>query len=99
MENTGDIAQPAPLTPEERLKIFNEVNNKFAVRTKTTIGMDVLGRTDVGQAIELTNQLETLDLSNAKEGDIVWWLTENSNNYFLVSGINELNKELSGSFK
>ncbi len=99
MENTGeDQPQTRALTPEERLKLFNYVNEMLkGAQLDKAIGVDNAGRMDSKQTAELIDKLQTLDLATAQIGDVVWWKTKNSNNYFLVGSSTE--GKLTGSFK
>ena len=100
MEHADEEAQGSQvLSPEERLKIFNEVNRMVKSSPQQPIGMNAAGQSDSKQTAEFVQNLEELDISGASEGDIVWWQTDNSRNYFLVSKPNELRKELVGSFQ
>lgn len=97
MENS-ESENRGPLTPDIRLKILKGVNELFRTTNSSPININDRGLIESTRTAELIGKLASVDITLAEIGNVVWWITDNSNNYFLVESVDKIAKSLNGSF-
>lgn len=92
--------QPQELTSDERQKIFRVVNEIVGNQNDPdTVKIQKTGWMDSADAKDLIENAPTLDLGDAKPGDVIWYRTKNSTNYFLLTNRTLERDILEGSFQ
>lgn len=104
MDPTGEIptGEIPPITPEVRMRMFQTVHEMIKggqiSAPEGKIEFSPSGQTSSKDTAEFISGMESLDVTEVKPGDVIWWQTKNSRNYFVVEDVSA-NKVIKGAFQ